>query len=61
MKKYLIEVSEDGTEFQNICNDYVYADTKAEALGMFSDWVEEASEHTETINDFLNYIRVYEL
>lgn len=61
MKRFLIEVSEDGQEYQNICNDYVYADSKAEALAIFSDWVEEASEHTQVIDDFLGYIRCYEV
>ena len=53
MKKiFLIEVSKDGEEFQNIYGDYVEALDYEQALEYYNDWIEEASEHSESLDDY---------
>ena len=53
MKRFIIEVSKDGNEFQNIYGDYVEAIDYDQALEFYNDWIKEASEHTESIYDYL--------
>lgn len=52
MKRFIIEVSKDGSEFQNIYGDYVEALDYEQALEYYNDWIEEASEHTESLSDY---------
>ena len=52
MKKFIIEVSMDGYEFQNIYGDYVEALDYEQALEFYNDWIEETSEHTVTLDDY---------
>ncbi len=52
MKRFIIEVSKDGSEFQNIYGDYVEALDFEQALEFFNDWIEQASGYKVSLDDF---------
>lgn len=41
MKKYIMEISMNGTDWENIVYDYVQAESALEAMSLFLDWYKD--------------------